>query len=49
MDYFLVLQDFTQEMNLNEYVRQLSSNSYIHNVVRLDIEKLKSKENLLTY
>ena len=49
MDYFLVLQDFTFEMDINSYIEDLSANSLIQNVVKLDIAKLKSKENLLTY
>lgn len=49
MDYFLVLQDYTFEMNINSYIEDLSANRLIQNVVKLDITKLKSKENLLTY
>ncbi|MDN3670074.1 IPExxxVDY family protein [Echinicola jeungdonensis] len=49
MDYFLLLQDYTQELNLNLYMEQLSKNKFVQNVVKLDISKLKSKENLLTY
>jgi len=49
IDYFLVLQDFTFELNINDYIEELSGNPLIQNVVRLDVSKLKSKENLLTY
>jgi len=49
VDYFLVLQDYTFEMDINSYIDNLSANSLIQNVVKLDISKLKSKENLLTY
>lgn len=49
LDYFMVLQDYTSEMNINSYIEELSTNSLIQNVVKLDITKLKSKENLLTY
>ena len=49
LDYFMVLQDYTSEMNINAYIEDLSMNSLIQNVVKLDITKLKSKENLLTY
>ncbi len=49
VDYFLLLQDYTQELNLNLYREQLSKNKFVQNVVKLDISKLKSKENLLTY
>ncbi len=49
MDYFLLLQDFTLELNINSYIERLSKIPVIQNVVKLDINKLKSKENLLTY
>ncbi|KEO72363.1 IPExxxVDY family protein [Anditalea andensis] len=49
IDYFLVLQDYTFELNINDYIEELSENPLIQNVVRLDVSKLKSKENLLTY
>jgi len=49
MDYFLVLQDYTFELNINDYIEELIRNPLIQNVVRLDVAKLKSKENLLTY
>ncbi|QDH79523.1 IPExxxVDY family protein [Echinicola soli] len=49
MDYFLLLQDFTQETDLNHCIGQLSQSNYVQNVVKLDVAKLKSKENLLTY
>ncbi|WP_200976163.1 IPExxxVDY family protein [Echinicola sp. 20G] len=49
MDYFLLFQDFTQEINLNVFMDKLSQSNYIHNVVKLDVSKIKSKENLLTY
>ncbi|MEX2595156.1 MAG: IPExxxVDY family protein [Anditalea sp.] len=49
MDYFLLLQDYTFQMDINSYIEDLSANRFIQNVVKLDISKLKSKENLLTY
>jgi hypothetical protein len=49
MDYFLLLQDYTFEMDLNRYIDDLSKNQIVQSVVRLDINKLKSKDNLLTY
>jgi hypothetical protein len=49
MDYFLLLQDYTFEMDLNHYIENLSGNQFIQTVVKLDISKLKSKDNLLTY
>lgn len=49
MDYFLLLQDYTFEMDLNYYIENLSKNQFIQSVVKLDISKLKSKDNLLTY
>jgi hypothetical protein len=48
-DYFLLIQDFTSEVDINNYIERLSSNGLIQNVVKLDIDKIKSKENLLTY
>jgi hypothetical protein len=49
MDYFLLVQDYTFEMDLNHYIENLSRNQFIQSVVKLDISKLKSKDNLLTY
>ncbi|HLT06491.1 MAG TPA: IPExxxVDY family protein [Cyclobacteriaceae bacterium] len=49
MDYFLILQDYTLETDINVYIDNLSTSNLIQNVVKLDISKLKSKENLLTY
>ncbi|WP_373494882.1 IPExxxVDY family protein [Aquiflexum sp.] len=49
MDYFLLLQDYTFEMDLNHYIDNLSRNQFVQSVVKLDIYKLKSKDNLLTY
>ncbi|MGY6521587.1 MAG: IPExxxVDY family protein [Mongoliitalea sp.] len=49
MDYFMLIQDFTEELNLNTYIERLSSVDFIQNVVKIDVTKLKSKENLLTY
>jgi hypothetical protein len=49
IDYFLIIQDFTSDVDINDYIERLSGNSVIQNVVKLDIEKIKSKENLLTY
>lgn len=49
VDYFLLVQDLTFELNLNTYIERLSEVKYIQNVIKLDVSKLKSKENLLTY
>ena len=49
VDYFLILQDYTLETDINSYIENLSASNLIQNVVKLDISKLKSKENLLTY
>jgi hypothetical protein len=49
MDYFLLVQDQTHEIDLNDYIEKLSENSFVQNVVKLNISKLKSKDNLLTY
>lgn len=49
MDYFLLVQDQTFQLSINTFANQLARNPFIQNVMRLDISKLKSKENLLTY
>ncbi|AFL85886.1 hypothetical protein Belba_3383 [Belliella baltica DSM 15883] len=49
MDYFLLMQDLTFDLNIYAYIEQLSKSNFIQNVVRLDVNKIKSKENLLTY
>ncbi|WP_291782218.1 IPExxxVDY family protein [Cecembia sp.] len=49
VDYFLLLQDLTFQLDLNMYIERLSEVRYIQNIVKLDVSKLKSKENLLTY
>lgn len=49
MDYFLLVQDQTHQISIATFVDILSKNSYVQSVVRLDISKLKSKDNLLTY
>ncbi|WP_332914033.1 IPExxxVDY family protein [Algoriphagus boritolerans] len=49
LDYFLLVQDQTQQTSITTFVDHLSKNPYIQSVVRLDISKIKSKENLLTY
>ncbi|MBA4299651.1 hypothetical protein SAMN03080617_01548 [Algoriphagus alkaliphilus] len=49
LDYFLLVQDQTQQTSISIFVDQLAKNPFIQSVVRLDISKIKSKENLLTY
>ncbi|MEB2785393.1 IPExxxVDY family protein [Algoriphagus persicinus] len=49
MDYFLLVQDETFQISINTFAKQLAKNRYIQNVMKLDVSKLKSKENLLTY
>ena len=49
MDYFLLVQDETFQISINTFANQLAENRYIQNVMKLDVSKLKSKENLLTY
>nr|MBI1230080.1 IPExxxVDY family protein [Cytophagales bacterium] len=49
VDYFLLFQDYTFEINLNTYIENLSKLKDIQNVVKLDVKKLKSRDNLLTY
>jgi hypothetical protein len=49
LDYFLLIQDETEELDLINFVKKLSRNPLVQSIVRIDISKLKSKENLLTY
>ncbi|WP_339877384.1 IPExxxVDY family protein [uncultured Algoriphagus sp.] len=49
MDYFLLVQDRTFQISINTFADQLVKNPEIQNVMKLDVTKLKSKENLLTY
>lgn len=49
MDYFLLLQDHTFQLDIIAYIERLSQIDLIQNVVKLDVSKIKSKENLLTY
>jgi hypothetical protein len=49
LDYFLLVQDETEELDLINFVKKLSRNPLVQSIVRIDISKLKSKENLLTY
>lgn len=49
LDYFLLVQDETEQVQLSTFIDQLSKNQLIQSIVRIDISKLKSKENLLTY
>jgi hypothetical protein len=49
LDYFLLVQDETEELDLINFVKKLSQNPLVQSILRLDISKLKSKENLLTY
>ena len=49
LDYFLLVQDETEELDLINFVKKLSQNPLVQSIVRIDISKLKSKENLLTY
>jgi hypothetical protein len=49
MDYFLLVQDRTFQISINTFAEKLSQNPLVQNVMKLDITKLKSKENLLTY
>lgn len=49
IDYFLLVQDHTEQTNIATFVEALSKNAFVQSVVRLDISKIKSKENLLTY
>ena len=49
LDYFLLVQDETEELDLSNFMEKLSRNPLVQSIVRIDISKLKSKENLLTY
>ena len=49
LDYFLLVQDETEELDLINFAKKLSQNPLVQSIVRIDISKLKSKENLLTY
>ncbi|SDD10823.1 hypothetical protein SAMN04488104_101518 [Algoriphagus faecimaris] len=49
MDYFLLVQDHTFLIDINTFANKLARVSFIQNVMKLDITKIKSKENLLTY
>lgn len=49
LDYFLLVQDQTHQTSIATFVEHLAKNPNIQSVVRLDVSKIKSKENLLTY
>lgn len=49
MDYFLLVQDETFQISIDTFAEELAKNRYIQNVIKLDVTKLKSKENLLSY
>ena len=49
LDYFLLVQDQTHQTSITTFIDVLSLNPFIQSVVRLDVSKIKSKENLLTY
>lgn len=49
MDYFLLVQDETGQTDLSYFASLLAKNPLIQSAVRLDVSKIKSKENLLTY
>lgn len=49
MDYFLLVQDQTFRISIHTFASELAKNPFVQNVMKLDVSKLKSKENLLTY
>ena len=49
IDYFLLVQDETEQSNMSTFAQILSENSLIQSVMRIEVTKLKSKENLLTF
>ncbi len=49
IDYFLLIKDETEQTNIPTFVKFLSENPLIQSVMRIEVSKLKSKENLLTF
>ena len=49
LDYFLLVQDQTQQLRISTFMDHLGKNPLIQSVVKLDVSKIKSKDNLLTY
>jgi hypothetical protein len=49
MDYFLLVHDRSFQISINTFATQLNKNTLIQNAMTLDVNKLKSKENLLTH
>jgi hypothetical protein len=49
LDYFLLVQDQTQQLSISTFMDHLGKNPLIQSVVKLDVSKIKSKDNLLTY
>jgi hypothetical protein len=49
LDYFLLVQDQTQQLSISDFMDHLGKNPLIQSVVKLDVSKIKSKDNLLTY
>jgi hypothetical protein len=49
VDYFLLIQDQTEQMNIHTFMKFLTESPFIQSVMRIEVSKLKSKENLLTF
>ena len=49
VDFFLIIQDETTELNADLFLEHLSREVHIQNVIKLNVNKIKSRENLLTY
>lgn len=49
VDFFLLIQDETGQVRADDFAQRLAQIAYIQNVMKLDVNKIKSKENLLTY
>lgn len=49
LDYFLLVRDETEQLDLSNFMEKLSQNPLVQSILRIDISKLKSKDNLLTY
>jgi len=47
LDYFLLVQDETEQLDLSNFMEKLSRNPLVQSIVRIDISKLKSKEKVV--
>ncbi len=49
VDFFMIIQDETEQASSDTFMQNLKGIAHIQNIMKLDIQKIKSKENLLTY